>query len=304
MAKPATKPAPTSSTKPMAKDSKAVGFVSPAAMSADVGQKAMEAFRVAKETDAEISTLQANNTARKYETLKSLTQSFCKAALHDKTINLADIHSEEDKTVAKLRTKLEVAVGIKQVAKTEDGTDRFSLSDWTADYLPQVGEDKTTAEWRRKENFRTNFAPVFKKAIQSAHAILLKDLKISEDKDGALMVEGKAIKERFNVDKIALNEKREIKDGEKTIKLAKIPSYTELARISAESAGKTIQTRVQSAAKMSGNLTEADVLNAVKTLTTALGKMKNFGDELATAMEALQDTIEQALSRNEGGGSE
>jgi hypothetical protein len=102
------------------------------------------------------------------------------------------------------------------------------------------------------------------------------------------------------VDQIALNEKREVKDGEKTVKLAKIPSYTELARISAESVGKSLQTRVQSTAKEVNALNEGDVTMAVNSLTTTIGKLSNFGDELATAIEALMEACEKALDANQG----
>jgi hypothetical protein len=301
MAKPTVQKA-SSSTKPMATDKRAIAFVSPTAMSVDVGERAMAAFKNSKELDAQISELTQSNQVKKYETLKSLTMSFVKAAQADKTIDLGKIHSDVDKEVSQLRQKLDVAIGIRTATRNEDGTDKLSLAPWTKDYLPQPGENKDTPGFQPKENFRTNFAAVFKKAILSAHAVVSKGLRIDEDKEtGILLVSGKAIKERFNVDQIALNEKREIKEGDRTVKLAKVPSYTELGRISAESVGKAITTRAQSAAKLGGaKVTEKDIVEGVQSLQLAISKLTGFGDELATALEALQDTIERALSDNDG----
>lgn len=301
MAKAATK---TASTKPMAKDtSKAVGFVNPSAMSADVGRKAMESFGEAKMADDQIRELSNENTRRKGQTLMSLTMSFVKAAKEDKNINLADINSDKKEDASRCRAKLEVAVGIKIATKNEDGTDKLTLADWTKEYLPQPGMDKESEEWRKKETFRTNFAAVFKKAAMAAHAIVLKGIDLKEDKErGVLLISGKAVKERFNYDgPVALDEKKDFKVGDRKVSLAKVPSFTEIARISAEAGGTTLTTRVDSRAKLGGaKVSEKDVLEAVKALQNAITKIKNFGDDLATALEGLQDTIEKALSENEG----
>ena len=303
MAKAATK---TASTKPMAKDtSKAVAFINPNALSTDVGRIAMENFGEAKIADDQIRELTSENTRRKGQTLMSLTQSFVKAAMADKSVILGDINSDKKDDVTRLRSKLEVAVGIKIATKGEDGTDKLSLADWTKEFLPQPGMDKESEEWRKKETFRTNFAAVFKKAIMAAHAIVLKGMTMKEDKErGVLLLSGKAVKERFNYDgPVALDEKKEFKEGDRKISLAKVPSFTELARISAEAAGTTLTTRVDSRAKLGGaKVSEKDVLEAVKALQNAVLRLKGFGDDLADALEGLRDTIDKALDENEGAG--
>lgn len=288
------------STKPMAKET-ALSYVSPKAMSVDVGEKAVKAFKVTKDHDQQIADMVQQNTAQKGQTLAMLTEAFFVAATNDKNIKLGAIHSDQAADLKDLRQRLEVAIGIKIASRGDDGVEKIVFAPWAKDYFPQPGESKETDGWQAKENFRTNFATAFTKCVKSAHAVQLKGLTMAKDKaTGTLMISGKTIKERFGVDQIALNEKREVKEGDKTVKLAKIPSYTELARISAESVGKTLQTRVQSKAKEVNALNESDVIAAVGSLTTTIGKLSNFGDELATAIESLMEACEKALADNEG----
>lgn len=291
----------SSSAKPTAKD---VGFVASTAMSRDVGEKALAAFRSAKDSDAQIKTLEGQSDVKKYETLKSLTLAFVKAAANDKSIVLSDEHSEAKDKQTMLRRKLEVAIGLRDYAKGEDGTETYKLSAVACQYFPAPGEDpKKDPAIQKKETFRGNFGAVFKKAILAAHAITLKDIKVTE-KAGTLQLEGRAIQERFKVNSVTLDEVQTVtvpdgKGGTEKKKLAKIPSYTEIGRISAESVGKTVQTRAQSAARLSGGkVTEADLIAVIKSLQESLPKLKNFSDELATALEGLQETIETSLSEN------
>jgi len=296
--KPEPKAAPAS-TRPAAKET-ALSYVSPKAMSVDIGEKAVLAFKATKDTDEEINRLSTENRAQKGQTRAMLTEAFFIAANNDKNIKLGNIHSDAAADQKDLRQRLEVAVGIKVASRGDDGVEKIVFAPWAKDYFPQPGESKETDGWQAKENFRSNFATAFTMCIKSAHAVQLAGLQMAKDKaTGTLLISGKSIKERFGVDQIALNEKREVKDTDgKTVKLAKIPSYTELARISAESVGKTLQTRVQSKAKEVNALNESDVTSAVNSIATTLGKLKNFGDDLASAIEALAEACDAALQRN------
>jgi hypothetical protein len=288
------------STKPLAKET-ALSYVNPKAMSIDIGEKAVAAFKQTKDDDQQIADMQAQNRVQKGQTLAMLTEAFFVAATNDKNVKLGNIHSDVAADQKDLRTRLEVAIGIKIASRNDDGTEKIVYSEWAKKYFPQPGESKETDGWQAKENFRTNFATAFTKCVKSAHAIQLKGLELAKDKaTGTLLVSGKTIKETFGVDQIALNEKREVKEGDKTVKLAKIPSYTELARISSESVGKTLRTRVDSRAKEVNALNESDVTAAIGSITTTIGKLTNFGDELATAIEALMEACEKALDENEG----
>jgi hypothetical protein len=276
----------------------AVAYVNKNAISADVGQKAVMAWKATKDTDQKISELSEQNNRQKGAALKMLTLAFIKAAQADKNIKLEDVYLEKSAKLTDLRQRCEVAVGIKVARKGEDGVERYEMAEWTHDVLPQPKEDKSQPGFQAKENFRSNFAAAMTKCIKAAHAIVTKGLQVQEDKaTGTLLISGKAIKEHFNVDQVALNEKREVVENGQAVKLKKIPSFTELARISAASQGKAIPTRAETA-KAINPLNEKDVTSAVQSLTTALGKLKNFGDELATAIEALAEACEDALQRN------
>jgi hypothetical protein len=288
-------------TKDVAEQAKSVQpYINPKALATDVGEKAVMAWKATKDVEDQIADLEDQNNRQKGHALKILTVAFAKAASIDKSIRLEDIYLEKSEKLRDLRQKCEVVVGIK-VAKTgEDGVVRYEMAPWTKDVLPQPKEDKNLPGFQAKENFRSNFAAAMTKCIKAADALVLKGIQAEEDKaTGHLMLTGKAVKEHFDVDKVSLNEKREVTDNGKVVKLAKIPSFTELARIGAAARNKSIPTRAQSAKEVNP-LNEKDVISAVQSITTALSKLKNFGDELATAIEALVEAGEEALNRNGG----
>ena len=286
-------------TKNVAETTKAVStYINPKALQIDVGEKAVMAWKQTKDVENQIADLEDQNNRQKGHALKILTMAFVKAATIDKSIRLEDIYLEKSEKLRDLRQRCEVVVGIK-VAKTgEDGVVRYEMAPWTKDVLPQPKEDKNLPGFQAKENFRSNFAAAMTKCIKAADALVLKGIQAEEDKvTGHLMLTGKAIKEHFDVDKVSLNEKREVVDNGKQVKLAKIPSFTEIARIGAASRNKAIPTRSESAKEINP-LNEKDVISAVNSINTAISKLKNFGDELATAIETLAETCETALNRN------
>ena len=273
-------------------------YVNARALSTEVGEKAVMAWKNTKDTEREIGDLIDQNQKKKGEALKMLTLAFVKAAQNDKNIVLENVYLEKGEKQRDLRQRLEVVVGIKVVKRGEDGIDRYELAPWALNVFPGAKEDKNAPGYQAKDTFRANFAAAMTKCIKVADTMILKGLQAEEDKvTGALTVQGKAIKEHFDVDKITLNEKKEIADNGKAVKLAKIPSFTELARIGAAARNKVIPTRSETA-KTINPLNEKDVISAVQSVTTALSKLKNFGDELATAIEALSEACEDALQRN------
>jgi hypothetical protein len=301
MAKASNKAKVEPMAKETVKETKEVAFVASRALSLDVGEKAVAALKSVKDLDDSIKEMTLQNTAKKGETLALLTEAFFKAATEDKNIRLADIHSEAIAEQKNLRRRLEVAIGQTVAKRGEDGTEKFVLSPWAENYFPLPGEDKETGIGREKENFRTNWHATVSKCIKAAHAIQLKGLTVKKDQaTGVLTVSGKAIKERFDVDTVALNEKREVKSGDgSTVKLKKIPSYTELARISAESVGKSLTTRVDSRAKEVNPLNEEDMAAHIRTMTANVRKLKNVGDDLASALDDLIEACQGALDSAE-----
>lgn len=279
----------------------ALAYVSPKALSVDVGEKAVKAFMATKQTDEKISELTNQNLQQKGQTLAMLTKAFVNAALNDKNIKLeiARLDDQKGKEASDLRQRLEVAVGIKHAQRGEDGVEKITYTPWTAKYFPQTGEDKKIGVGRQKENFRSNFAAIFTKAIRAALAIKDRGITMNEDaQTGTLLLSGKAIKERFNVDQVALNEKQTVQVGDQVVKLPKIPSFTELGRMALEGTGKELKTRVDSRAKVINSANESDVLSGIRSLTMTLGKLTKFSDETAAALDDLITACEAALDAN------
>jgi|SRR5215471_13633255 len=285
-------------------------YVAASALSTDVGQKAVAAFTpLWGEEKHKLEQMQNAAKTSKGATLHYLTMAFIKAAKNDKGVKLTDIYAETTTQAYKdLKLKLEVALGIRVVRKQEDGSEIKELSEWAQAYWPTPGDTKGTPTWQRKENFRTNWAPMWKKSIQAAHACILKSIAVHQKVPGEPpLLTGPGVKEIFGHDDILVNEKRQQerpgkldKDGNaETVKLEKIPSYTELARVSAASQGRKVQTRVQSAATTSKG-TEEDIGATCDILLNAVMALKGCSDTLAGKLEALSNEIEEFLERNEG----
>jgi hypothetical protein len=294
---PATK-APES-TKPLAKGG-AVAFVNPKALQIDVGAKVLASFAAMKTIDNDMKLMQDQKDAKKRETLNRLTLAFIHAAQNDKNINLMLAISKSNDDQKDIRERLYVAVGIKTETINEDGTKKIDWSKATEEYFPHSGLAKDSDEYKQRENFRSNFAGQFSKAMKSAAGVNRKGVVLSMDKtSGNLLAEGKAVKEAFGVDKVLINEKRTATDSDGTVrKLKAIPSFTELGRMAYEGSGQTLATRADSRAKVAV-VGEGEVLQSVKALTASIANLKSFGDELADALEALQDACGDALERRE-----
>jgi hypothetical protein len=122
---------------------------------------AVAAWRGVRETDRDVSELQHKNAMIKGQTNAMLTEAFVHAAMADKNIKLAVINTEDQSALKDLRSRLEVAVGIKIASRGDDGIEKVVLAPWTANFFPQPTDSKETPEWREKENFRSNFATAF-----------------------------------------------------------------------------------------------------------------------------------------------
>lgn len=298
MAKVASKTAAKSSS------SKAVAYVAANALSLDVGEKAVVAFKGIKDNMNEIADLEEANATSRRQTLRDLTLAFAKAAQNDKTIDLELVYSDTKSDVEKLFQKLRVAIGITVATRGEDGLDTFKLAPWTKDYFPQPGEDaKKDEAVKAKENFRSNFATQMKKAAQAAYSVVTEGIKLTTNKEGNLLISGKAVQQHFKQDEVILDDKRKITVGDKIVELAKKPSFTELGQIGAAKRGVIIgkgkDAKAQKAAQAGAKpMTEADVISACNSLIMTIGKLSDFGDALGTALDNLRDAIDSAIDRN------
>jgi hypothetical protein len=287
------KEAPKASTVPAT-------YLPPGALSLDLGERVVREWGEVRENEEEIKRLDAISAPKRYDTLKSLTVAFCKAATADKSINLKDFHAEDKKTVEAVKRKLEVAIGIRVVSASPDGATITPYAPWCAQYFPMPGEDKKQPEIKEKETFRGNFGAVFKKAALAAHGILAKNITVTEDSSGFLKLEGKAVQQHFNADSVLLNEKKDVVIGtdssgkKRTHTLKATPSYTELGRLSAMEVGKELRTRGQtgmSFTSIQGGATDEDMLKAIASFQSAIAKIQKPSDALKTALKGLQNTI-------------
>jgi len=299
---PKTKPA--ASTKPMATNpGKAVAFVNPTAISADVGQKAVEQIVAQSLLDKQIEDQTAENEVAKGETVKQLTMAFAKAATIDKNIHLGWVNTGTKADIEKLYDQLRVAIGIKVVDVKEDGAQDVRYADWTREHFRWPGDHKDDPLFKKREEFRSNFMAQFKKAVHAADTIVSLDVKANDPGQGKpLLVSGKAVKERFQQDEVVLDGRREIKGADnKVTKLAKIPSFKELGQISIDKSKKQTGAQVPPTVSAPGATPkEADMIEGVDALTGAVDRLKGFGDALASALERLQSAIEAAIARNQG----
>lgn len=298
---------PASAT-PMAKDTKLAVYVNPAAMSPDIGRQVVLNYGAARAEGISLKEQLDANQKKTNGQLKLLTEAFVKAAINDKRINLdpKNVKSDKAEDLRELRQQLEVAIGIRTVVTNTDGTRKFEYADWAKSVFPTAQEkQENEALWQQKENFRTNFATQFKKCIGAASTIYTDNIKLSEDTNGNLMISGPKVKERFNVESVTLNEKRDMlvkgDDGaNRRVKLAKIPSFTELDRMASEKAGKVLKTKTDSRAQKTTVPTDPQMISMVKSMTVTIGLMKNFSDELADEFQNLADAIDKALEQNTG----
>jgi hypothetical protein len=285
------------STKPMAKDTKAVGFVLANAISADVGEKALANLKGAMETDAEISDLTFQSDKKKYLTLALMTDAFVKAAKADKRIDLGDV-LKDGKTWGVLREKLEVVMGVRIINRSEDGAEKITLAPWTKPYLVQTGENKSNCEtYQDKDTFRSNFQRQVKNAAGAAHAIVEKGIVAKlDEKIGTLLLSGPAIKKHFgNVEEVALNERKNVDINGKNVTLNNKPSFKEIGNIAK---GTGVGTGA-GAPGQGAQVTEKSITAHVNSLIASLGKVKNIGDGLAKALEELSEKIEEVLVERE-----
>src|SRR5215831_5095078 len=150
---PKTKPA--ASTKPMATNpGKAVAFVNPTAISADVGQKAVEQIVAQSLLDKQIEDQTAENEVAKGETVNQLTMAFAKAATIDKNIHLGWVNTGTKADIEKLYDQLRVAIGIKVVDVKEDGAQDVRYADWTREHFRWPGDHKDDPLFKKREEFR------------------------------------------------------------------------------------------------------------------------------------------------------
>ena len=268
-------PAKVAATKAQVKDapeegSKEVAVIklNQKALSTDIGEAIVKQFAEAYELDANIAVMKVKSENTKHLMLSQMTTAILKAANADDAVDLSLVFSGDQKKMNFLNDQLLIAMGVReQVNVAKNGKEpklKVQYTDKVAGYFPSAKDDKDSDEYKRKNNMRSNFVAVLKRAAQSAYGMIEEGIEAKFDKKAnTLQITGKAVKKHFGQESVLLNEKQTVTvgtgDKAQKVKLAAKPSFSEIANIGAAHAGKTLQSRKEQGTSGKGtNVTDAD----------------------------------------------
>lgn len=291
------------------------------ALSTDVGPRVIAAFSktIKDEQDAQATLTQVG--AKRYELQTQLTLAIVKAAKADTRVDLSVAFGKDVKATGALFDTLGVALGFREVITTNDertgvAFQRVQTAKAVFEYFPKPGEDIKTAEGRRKETARSNFMHRFKQCTQAACAIVDKEITASVDKSGTLVVSGPAIKQEFGQDKVTVNEKKVIGEGDAAVELHSKPSFTALAAMGAAEHNATIHRGSNTRGTMApgagekatenaapkGNInisSSGAIVQIAKALTSAIEKHKEpFDKAILEGLESVRNAIDIVLANH------
>lgn len=287
---------------PAPKPMKEIVTVKAAALSVDVGPNVLAGLDKSYKDEAKANELLAAVEGKRYDLLSQLTQGILKAATADDSIDLTVAFSGDNKKMNVLNNQLGLALGFREVYTTEakDGTElkKIDYAKAVSKYFPTAKDDKKAPETKRKETLRGNFLHMVKKCAQAASGIIASDTKVVMDKEaGTLKLSGPAIAKTFGADNVVLNEKQVIGEGEQQVKLTAKPSFTAVAKMGAEAAGKVLTTRKDS--RVASNATSPALLvqNIAQSLTEACAKLKGPADaDTKRALSIALSAIDKVLA--------
>lgn len=268
------------------------------ALSTDVGAKVVAWIADARRFDDEAASLVKSGETTRRQGLELMTMGIVKAVRADSSINLATVFEEKKSpTRARMYNQLYIGLGFKTPVDMGKGKKRL---DWTKDVAPYVAPENANDPTRQqKDHVRQNLAHQLTKAIHASIKIVEAKIDIRRDKSGVVMLTGPAIKSHFGEASVLLNEKQTVKTldkkgnvtGEKTLKAK--PSFTEIARMGAESHGKIMTTRVDSRAVVADPAKH--VADLCGMIVKALEKINEPDDAMRTSLESVRSAIEKIL---------
>jgi hypothetical protein len=282
----------------------AIVSVKASALSVDVGPAVIAGLASTFKEEEKMLELQRGIESKRYDLLAQTTQAILKAATADESIDLSVAFAGDSKKMKILNDQLGLALGFREVTTlpaTKEGGPEVKRINWSKavhKYFPTAKDGKDTAEYKRKDTLRSNFLHMVKKCAQAANGIMVSDAKVAVDKaSGTLQLSGPAIQEKFGQETILLNEKQVIGEGENKVKLAAKPSYTAVAALGAEAAGKVLQTRKDSRIASNAVDPATAVRSIAKSLADACGKLKlPADDETKRALSIAQNAIDKVLA--------
>jgi hypothetical protein len=295
------------------------------ALSLDVGPRVIHAMFSGDTRVNELTQEIRGLKSKQYMQLAELTTAVWKAAKADSNIDLTAAYSGDTKQMGKLNNQLGIALGFREVRlgepdKTGVVYESVVTSKSVGDCFPLPGEtEKNSPNYLRKRTFQTNFMTQLKKCAQSAHAALVTGMEVKVDaKAGTLMIAGPAVKKHYGQDRVLLNEKKTVGEGDAKVELSEKPSFTSLANIGgatlgvqpAEGAGGahhrgkqpgtvggTLVVQAVDAVKATGKeTTDQAIVTICKMLQQAIDKTKDLSKAAIVALEEIQNAIEVKLA--------
>lgn len=302
MAKEAKK-SEASKTEKAPKEVKAVAIVNSKALSVDVGPAVIAGLAKSYQDEAKANELMQAVESKRYDLLAQTTAAIVKAAKADQNIDLSAAFSGDAKKMNLLNDQIGLALGFREVTvlpATDKAAEikRIGYAKSVQKYFPGPKDDKNSKEGKQKATLRSNFLHLVKKCAQAASGIIATDTEIVTDKaSGTLQLTGPAIKKTFGAETVLLNEKQTVGEGEAAVKLTAKPSFTAVAKIGAEAAGKTLQTRKDSRVATNATDPAVAVQNIAKSLADACAKLKLPADDATKrSLSIAQSAIDKVLA--------
>lgn len=282
------------------KPPKEIVVIKAGALSVDVGPMVLAGLSKSYEEEGKARQILQGVESKRFDLLAMTTSAIVKAAKADTSIDLTATFDGDVKKMNVLNDQLGLALGFREVTTTTSGdkeVKKIGYAKSVLKYFPGPKDDKKAAETIKKATLRSNFLHMLKKCAQAASAIVEKDITVRKDAtSGTLMLSGPAIQKQFGQESVLLNDKLTVGEGDNAKKLNAKPSFTAIAKMGAEAAGKTLNKRPDS--RISGNAVDPDtaVQSICNTLVQALGKLKSAPiPKTMEGLKAVQSAIDKAL---------
>lgn len=281
---------------------KALVTVNKGALSLDVGPAVVAGLAKSYGDEAKAQELMQGVLAKRYDLLANTTQAIVKAAMADTSIDLSASFSGDKGKNNILNDQIGLALGIREVIEETDlGGNvhkRLVYSKAVAKYFPQPKDVKDAPETVRKATLRSNFTHMVKKCAQAAAAIVEQGITVVKDKGtGTLQLTGPAIEKKFGQSSVLLDEKLTIGTGDAAIKLKEKPSFTAIAKMGAEAAGKTLETRKDSRVSSNAVDPETAIQSICNSLVQAVSKLTGPpSGKTKASLESVQSALSKVLN--------
>jgi len=271
------------------------------ALSRDVGINALREYAAAEVEDGQVKQLAEGVKLRRGRAQVALAIAFYKAAMADKSINLADslLPAKGNKAAKdKFGAQLRLVVGLSEI--------KNGKTVWTPEAREiMMAEKSDSAEIaKQKASLRVNFSALMTKSAQVALDAVENGVKFEQDKETgfARITDGKgsaSVKKHFGVSSVLLNEDQNAmvtdkKGNETKVKLKALPSFTEILRKVAAAHGKVAKERGDKRVSLADPI--KDLIERCGHMVMAIGKLPaEKSKELTAALESLRNAIDVAI---------